>query len=327
MLMKAWQVVRPRSFGRVDIPIPEIPHDSKDLVLVRTSWAMTCGSDIPFFTGNKRYRNYPLAPGAPIHECVGEVVKSSSDRFRPGQQVLAIPDGDLGLAEFFLAQASKTILLKPEAGDPAAACIIQPLSTVINAMDRLGDIRGKSVAVMGLGSIGQMFCWLAKVNGAASVVGIDPVEHRCRFARSMGARETVSRRGIELVHDVRAVPDEWNPPDIVIEAVGHQMNTINDCLELVRKYGTVVAFGVPDNPVYTFEYEIFFRKNILLLGTVTPDWSKYLTKAQDLYLAHREELSRLVTHRLPMRETESAYGLYERHEDGIIKAVLDASAW
>jgi threonine dehydrogenase-like Zn-dependent dehydrogenase len=105
------------------------------------------------------------------------------------------------------------------------------------------------------------------------------------------------------------------------------MDTLNDCLELVRKYGTVVAFGVPDHPVYALEYEVFFRKNALLMATVTPEWKEYLAKAQHLYLANREQLSKLVTHRLPIREAGKAFRMYERHEDGILKALLDASYW
>ena len=327
MLMKALQVTRPRLFELMEIPVPQLPAEGEDRVLVRTAWASMCGSDIPFFTGNKRYRSYPLAAGAPMHECVGEVVASTSKKFRQGDTVLAIPEGDQGLAEFFLAQASKTVALNCNTDDPGAACIIQPLSTVMNAMDRLGDFRGKSIAVMGLGSIGLLFCWLAKRGGASSVVGIDPVPGRCRFAETLGATRTICSRGIETVQKMRTSPKEWIPPDICIEAVGHQMDTINDCLELVRKYGTVVAFGVPDHPVYALEYETFFRKNAVLMGTVTPDWAEYLPKARELFIANRGELSKLVTHRLPIREAAKAFKMYERHEDGIVKAVLDARSW
>jgi L-iditol 2-dehydrogenase len=325
MLMKALQVTRPRLFEWMEIPVPQLCGE--DRVLVRTAWVSICGSDIPFFTGNKRCRSYPLAPGAPIHECVGEVVASTSDKFRPGDTVLSIPDGDQGLAEFFLAQASKTIALNCRMDDPGTACIIQPLSTVMNAVNRLGNLRGKSVAVMGLGSIGLMFCWLAKRGGASSVVGIDPVPGRCRFAETLGATQTVCSRGIETVQMMRSSPDSWIPPDICIEAVGHQMDTINDCLELVRQYGTVGAFGVPDHPVYALEYEIFFRKNAVLMGTVTPDWVDYLPKACELFMANREALSKFITHRLPIREAEKAFQMYERHEDGIVKAVLNARSW
>ena len=155
--MKALQVVNPRSFDRVQIPVPHLPPESTDRILVRTLWISMCGSDIPFFTGKTRSRSYPLAPGPPIHECVGEVVESASELFRPGDRVLSIPDEDQGLAEFFLAQTAKTIKLKADIEDSGAACIIQPLSTAMNAMDRMGDVRGKSFAVIGLGSIGLFF--------------------------------------------------------------------------------------------------------------------------------------------------------------------------
>jgi threonine dehydrogenase-like Zn-dependent dehydrogenase len=254
-------------------------------------------------------------------------VECGSNLFCPGDRVLSIPDGNQGLAEYFLAQASRTVALKKGIEDPGAACIIQPLSTVVNAMDRLGDIRGKSFAIFGLGSIGLLFCWLAVKRGAAKVIGIDPIASRCRTAEAYGAEQAICSSGIEVVHSARAVAGNWHPPDICVEAVGHQMDTLNDALELVRKRGTVLAFGVPDHPVYALEYEIFFRKNAALVATVTPDWTKYLAKAQDLFFSNQKELSALITHRLPIRDTRKAFELYERHEDGIIKAAIDATAW
>jgi L-iditol 2-dehydrogenase len=325
--MKALQTIYPRTFREVQAPIPQLPIHEKDYILVRTAWGLTCGSDIPFFIGNKRHQSYPLLPGAPIHECSGEVVESSSEQFHPGDRVLAIPEGNLGLAEYFLAQTDKTIILDPKIDDLGAACIIQPLSTVMNAVDRLGDIQGKSVAVVGLGPIGLLFCWLARKRGAGSVAGIDPLIDRCRVAETLGAAKTFCCRGAELIHQTRAVPNTWNAASICIEAVGHQMNTLNDCFELVEKLGTVLAFGVPDQPVYALEYETFFRKNAVLIAAVTPDWKEYLLKAQNLFLENRIELSRLITHRLPMREAEKAFGMYERRDAGVLKVALDARGW
>ncbi len=66
-----------------------------------------CGSDIPFFTGSQRIKHYPLAPGAPIHECVGQVVESNPRDSQPGDWVIAIPEDNQALAEYFVAQAAK----------------------------------------------------------------------------------------------------------------------------------------------------------------------------------------------------------------------------
>jgi len=325
--MKALQVTRPRTFEVMQVPVPDLEAGDADRILVQPEWFSLCGSDIPFFTGSKRFKNYPLPAGAPIHECVGKVVKSTSNQFHPGDRVVAIPEGDQGLAEFFVAQAAKAVALPDGLNDEGAACLIQPLSTVINGVDRLGNVEGKSIAVVGLGSIGLFFCWLLKQRGAASIVGIDPSERRCRFAEEVGADRTFARRSIEVLHAVRLGSLAWQPSDICVEAVGHQMDTLNDCIELVRRQGTVLAFGVPDHSVYSIEYETFFRKNAHLLAAVTPEWSEYLLKSRDLFLEHRATLEKWVTHHMSIHDATKTFTLYERHEDGILKALMNASYW
>ena len=282
--MKALQLVQPRIFEMVSIPMPEMKKDTPELILVKTRWVSLCGSDISFFNGNKRYVSYPLSTGAPIHESMGVVIESQSKQFRPGDMVLAIPEGDQGLAEYYLAQATKAIHLPKELASCDDSCLIQPLSTVLNAVDQLGDITGKSIAVIGLGSIGLFFCWLLKKRSAGYILGIDPNPFRCQVAEKLGASKTISLRGVEAVHASHQEPDQWQALDICIEAVGHQTETLNDCIDLINKQGTVLSFGVPDQLIYPIEYETFFRKNAVLIAVVTPDWSDYLTRARELFL-------------------------------------------
>jgi len=327
MLMNAMQLVRPRSFTAVRVPVPGLASGDPDRMLIRTRWVTMCGSDMAVFAGNKRFRSYPLPVGAPIHESVGQVVDSGSDRFQPGEWVVAIPENNQGLAEFFVAEAAKAVSLPSELAGCDTSCLIQPLSTVINAVDRLGEVKGRSVAVVGLGSMGLLLCWLLQKRGAGPILGIDPGADRCRVAERLGVTRTWPLRSIEVVHASRQGSDAWEAPEICIEAVGHQMDILNDCIELVRMRGTVVAFGVPDQPVYTLEYETFFRKNAHLVAVVTPEWSEYLAKARDLFLTYRAELETLITHRLPIGDVQRAFTLYERHADGVLKVILDASRW
>ena len=325
--MKALQVINPRKFIQTQTVVPDLKSAGTDRILVQPDWVSMCGSDIPFFTGSKRHRSYPLPVGAPIHECVGKVIESTSSLFQAGDQVVAIPDSDQGLSEFFVAQATKAVKLPADSNDDGASCLIQPLSTVINATDRLGDVKGKSVAVIGLGSIGLFFCWLLKKRGASRIIGIDPLAQRGEVALRVGATVSITRHSLEVLHEARQNPEKWDPPDVMIEAVGHQTETLNDCLSLVKYRGTVLAFGVPDQPVYAIEYETFFRKNANLVACVTPVWSEYLAKARDVFLESRDELEPLVTHRFPIRDAAQAFTMYEKHEDGIIKALIDMSDW
>jgi len=325
--MKALQVVKPHYFKQVRAVIPDLKNTGPDRIMVQPEWVSMCGSDIPFVTGSKRHKTYPLPVAAPIHECVGQVIESTSSLFQPGDRVVAIPENDQGLSEYFVAQAVKAVKLPEGLDDRGTSCLIQPLSTVINAVDRLGDVAGKSIVVVGLGSIGQFFCFILKKRGAAKITGIDPIEERCQKAVEMGATGCVTARSIEVLQDARNSPDGWDAPDIIIEAVGHQMETLNDCLELVRYRGTVLAFGVPDQNVYALEYETFFRKNAHLVACVTPVWSEYLAISRDFFLSARDELESLVTHHFPVREAGRAFLTYEKHEDGILKALIDMSEW
>ncbi len=319
--MKALQVIKPRHFAQVQIAIPDLKTAGLDRILVQPSWVSMCGSDIPYFTGRKQRKLYPLPAGAPIHECVGWVVECSTDLFQPGDQVVAIPEGDQGLAEFFIAHAAKTAKLPADLDDNGTSCLIQPLSTVMYAVE------GKAIVVVGLGSIGLFFCWLLKKQGAARIVGIDPSTLRCQAAEEWGANEVISSCSLEVCHAVSRNPAKWDPPDICIEAVGHQMETLNDCVALVKREGTVLAFGVPDHQVYNLEFETFFRKNANLVACVTPNWDEYLAKSREIFLAERDTLEAFVTHRLSIRDAETAFTMYERHEDGILKALIDMSDW
>jgi threonine dehydrogenase-like Zn-dependent dehydrogenase len=183
------------------------------------------------------------------------------------------------------------------------------------------------VAVVGLGSIGLMFCWVLRKEGADRVVGIDPNAGRCEVARSLGATEIWPMRSREVVELAHENPEQWVRPDIIVEAVGHQHETINDCFRMIRQRGTILAFGVPDQQVYPIDYETFFRKNAEIVAAVTPDWSPYLHRARDVFLPHRNELKPLMTHQFSILEAGAAYTLYERHAGGIIKPLLDASCW
>jgi threonine dehydrogenase-like Zn-dependent dehydrogenase len=325
--MRALQLRSPRQFTLVDVPAPSLAPGTAEHLLVRTERASICGSDVPFFTGKKPGLAFPLRPGAHAHECTGKIVASTSAGFHPGDLVAAVPEDDLGLAEYFVARAEKAVLLPDDLVDCEECTFIQPLSTVLNAVDRLGDVKGRTVAVVGLGSIGLFFCWVLRKRGAGAIVGIDPLPNRCRTAEGMGATSTLPRPADEVVRRLAAAPPGWVDPDICIEAVGHQSQTLNDCIHLVAEGGCVLAFGVPDVPTYEVEFERFFRKNARLVAVVTPDWHKYLREARDLLTSARQELAPLATHRFPILESGRAFDRYAERRNGILKAVLDATSW
>jgi threonine dehydrogenase-like Zn-dependent dehydrogenase len=281
-----------------------------------------CGSDIPKFTGVWRGLQYPLPAGMPIHECVGAVVDSRSPRFEVGDRVVPIPWGDRGLAEYYVADAVKAVCIPEPLVDSDVSVLIQPLSTVVYAFDRLSDIAGSTALVVGLGPIGLLAVWLLKEHGASRVIGVDPCAWRCEAARSLGAGRTFEMHSERLVACV-AQDSAWEPPDICIEAVGQQTRTVNDCLYLVKRCGQVLALGVPLEPVYPFEFARFFRQNVKLIGSVTPPDETYMQRAAELLSRRGRELALLITHRFTLDQVEEAFTLYEtRTGEGPLKVVI-----
>jgi L-iditol 2-dehydrogenase len=321
--MKALQLVKPRQFQAVEIARPKIGNGQ---LLVRLEKAVLCGSDIPKFTGVWRGLQYPLPAGMPIHECTGTVVESRSPRFDVGDAVVAVPRGDQGLAEYYAADASKAIRIPEPLIQSKVSLLIQPLSTVIYALDRLGDIAGRTAMVVGLGPIGLLATWLLRQYGA-QVVGVDPIAWRCEAAQRLGAARTIELHSDRLVsligHD-----DTWEAADICVETVGQQTRTINDCLYLVKRCGIVLALGVPLEPVYPFDYTRFFRQNLQMIGSVTPPDETYMIRAADLVGRHEPELAFLITHRFTPDRAAEAFMLYEtRSGDHPLKVLLDGTSW
>jgi L-iditol 2-dehydrogenase len=321
--MKALQLVKPRQFQTVEIARPEIGSGQ---ILVRLEKVVLCASDIPKFTGLWRGLQYPLPPGMPIHECVGDVVESHSLRFQVGDRVVAVPLGDQGLAEYYVADGFKAIGIPEPLAHSEASLLIQPLSTVVYALDRLGDVAGRTAVVVGLGPIGLLTTWLLHKYGAR-VVGVEPIAWRCEAAQRLGAERTFelhSERLLSLIaHD-----DTWEAPDICVEAVGQQTRTINDCLYLVKRCGLVLALGVPLEPIYPFDFTRFFRQNLQLIGSVTPPDETFMIRAADLIGRHEQELAFLITHRFGLDKTGEAYTLYEsRAGDHPLKVLIDGTDW
>ncbi len=319
--MKAAQIVAPRQIEMIDIDKPDISSDPEGTVLIKTHMTAICGTDMPSFAMERLAADYPLSPGMTIHECIGVVVESKSDRFKEGDAVLALPGRIGGLAEYFVSHEAVTIpLVEFERKD----CILmsQPLGTVIWACSKFGNLLNQDVVVMGQGPMGLLFTHLLSNLGAKTVVTTDLVDFRLEVSKQMQATHTINSTEVDTVAAVERITD-GRMADVVIEVVGHQTETINQCMDLVKRDGTILAFGVPDDPTYPFGFGNFFRKNIRFIGSVGPDAQNNFPLAMDMIAQGRMAVSPIITHRLPFTEVQRGFELSLHKKDEAIKIVLE----
>lgn len=319
--MKAVQLVAPRRVEIVDVEPPGLAAGPPERVLVQTEKVSLCGSDLPFFAGTGLASKFPQPPGFPGHECVGVVVESTSPHLQPGDSVLAVPHGSNGLAEFFVATANATVRLPP--GPPLEALLMaQPLGTVLWAARKLGSLIHRDTVILGQGPLGLLFTHTFSNLGAKTVIAMDRLDYRLEVARRMRATHTVNVARVDPVEAVREITD-GRLADVVVEAVGHNQETLNQCVDLARSRGTILAFGVPDEAIYSIRFSDFFRRNLTLIPAVGPECPTDFALAVDWIAQGRLDVTPLLTHRLPFREAQRAFEWAWERREGVVKVVLD----
>lgn len=314
--MWAHSLEGPGRLRKVSVPAPAASSLVDGQVIVRLRTATICGSDLPKFWGRNSHKRPIGQVGFPLHEVVGDVVESRDASLPEGTRVVGMSDADCAMSEFFVNSASRLIPLNP-AIDVVHAPVIQPLATVLNAVDRLPSPCGLKVATIGQGPLGLLFSHVMSTAGASEVTGVDRVDRRDE-ARLFGVDRAVMESSDRWANDLADV----DRPDLCIEAVGHQVATLNDAIEACVDGGHLFAFGVPDETHYALAIERMFRRNITLYTGATRKWRSYLQKSQQYLLDHPEFLATYLSDVFPIDEAESAFRLASIPAVGRLKVGL-----
>jgi threonine dehydrogenase-like Zn-dependent dehydrogenase len=203
---------------------------------------------------------------------------------------------------------------------------------------------GGTVAVFGLGPIGQMCARIALALGAERAIGIDRVPARLAMAARHGV-ETIDEDAVDDTHEVVLGLTDGRGADSVIDAVGMEAHgsaldavlqttkiqldrthALWQCMRSVRRGGTLSLTGVYAGPVQLFPLGDLFDLGVTLrMGQANVRrWvPAILPLLQDA--ADPLGVADLTTHELPLEAAPQAYKTFQRKEDGCIKVVLHPS--
>jgi threonine dehydrogenase-like Zn-dependent dehydrogenase len=321
--MWAHTLSKPFTFEKIEAATPTADDLADGQVLLVTRAGGICGSDLPNFRGapfphpKNEGRWVTRAAGFPLHEVVGEVVASRHSAHQVGDQVVGWASGFDGIAEFVVSDGNGLAGYQRSLS-PTTAVMIQPLACVLYAAEQVGDVSGKTVAVIGQGPIGLLFSHVLKQRGARHVIGVDRID-RSEAAEVFGVDETVTASA-NLWAAKLADADR---PGLVVEAVGHQVTTMKNCLDSVAFGGEVLYFGIPDDLVYPFDMMTFLRKNLTLRAGATLERRRVLAAA-DVYLAEHPALAEAyVTDIFHVGDVEGAFAAATLPKRGQYKIALD----
>jgi threonine dehydrogenase-like Zn-dependent dehydrogenase len=215
---------------------------------------------------------------------------------------------------------------------------------------------GGTVAVLGLGPIGQMCARIARHRGAARVFGVDLVPERLEMARRHGVealdlmdlddlagelRERTDGRGPDSVIDAVGMEAHGSPgaraaqalvgllPDVVaakmMEKAGvDRLAALLAAIDIVRRGGTLSISGVYGGTLDPLPMLQMFDKQLTVrLGQANV--KRWIDDLMPLVTDESDPLGvgDLATHRLPLEQAPEAYEQFQKKKDGMIKVVFE----
>jgi threonine dehydrogenase-like Zn-dependent dehydrogenase len=266
----------------------------------------------------------------------------------PGGQaeLLRVPHADFG-----------PIKIESDAPDDRFVFLSDVLPTAWQAVEYADIPPGGSVAVLGLGPIGDMATRIAMHRGASTVIGVDLVPVRLDRARARGVEVLDLREHDDIAESIRALTD-GRGPDAVIDAVGmeahgdkvgalaHRMSSLlpdsvaaslmqrvgidrlaayHSAIDIVRRGGTISLSGVYGGmadplPMLTlFDKQVQLRMGQANVRRFTDDILPLLTDADPL------GVDDFATHHLPLEDGPVAYESFQKKRDRFVKVLFQPS--
>jgi L-iditol 2-dehydrogenase len=174
--------------------------------------------------------------------------------------------------------------------------MLEPVNTVLKAVERLRVLPGDAVLVAGQGPIGLMFTRLLALRGVA-VLATDLMPERLAWARRFGARWTARGDAADLADSVA----RWTRRrglDAAVVAVPSDA-VVQQSLALVRGAGQILLFAHTKR------------------GAMTE-----VDAAAELVFGRELDVRPLITHQLPLAETAAAVALASRPQPTALKVVV-----
>jgi len=328
-------VYREKGIVRVEeVPVPEVGINE---VLIKVAACGICGTDI-----KKIFHAYVPPPQILGHEVAGTVVATGPGvtKWHVGDRVMSFhhvpcgtcfycerrlfsqcaqykntgltggftPNGG-GFAEYVKAMpwvAERGIVALPDNVSFEEATFIEPINTIVKAVQKARVVAGESVLICGCGPIGLQLLMVAKLLGATLYTS-DPMAVRREKSLTLGAVESFDPTSGKLVEMVKA-RTQGRGVDAVLVAVAHP-SVVVDALAAARPGGRVLLFAAND-PVTKIEFPAaavgIDEKEILGSYSAAADIQE---EAADLVLRKKLPVMEIVSHRFPLDRIQEGLDL------------------
>lgn len=333
-------------YGPEDLRLTEVaePRPARGEVLVRVKACGICGSDVHGYLGLTGRRTPPMIMG---HEFAGEVAAVGDGvtgvatgtrvavypiafcgecaQCRQGnvhhclnKKALGVLDCNGAMAEFVCVPAKSLFKI----GDNVPyeiGSMMEPLAVACRAVNRAGDLKGKTVVVVGAGTIGLFITALAKVKAPARLIVSDLSASRLAVAAKMGADRVVDPSKEKLDEVVKAGTNGAGA-DVSLEAVG-ATPTVQQAMACLRLGGTAVWVGNSARMVDVNMQEIVTRE-LNVVGSFLYSLEEFRIVA-DLLESGKIDVAPIISLSAPMARGVELFQRLAKDPGPLLKVVLN----
>lgn len=334
-------------YGNEDLRLAEVadPEPGPGEVLIRVKACGICGSDVHGYLGITGRRIPPMIMG---HEFSGEVVALGpgvddvriGDRVAPypvvfcgecepcragdmhlcvNKRALGVLDCNGAMAEY-VAIPSRLLFKLADGVSFEVGAMMEPLAVAMRGVNHAGDLTGKTVVIVGAGTIGLLALALVRTRNPARVIVSDLSDARLAVARRLGADATVNPANADVAAAARAATADKGA-DVAIEAVG-TTPTVQQAMACLRIGGTGVWIGNSAKMITLNMQEVVTRE-LRVLGSFLYTFREF-GEGVGLLNSGRLDLAPVISLKAPMMEKGiELFARLAKDPGALIKVILN----
>jgi L-iditol 2-dehydrogenase len=185
------------------------------------------------------------------------------------------------------------------------AAMIEPLACCVRSWSKYSFQEGDSVAIFGVGPTGMMHVMLAQSKKFSKIFCFDINDFRLDFAKKFNVTETINSTDEKRIDTILEQTDGQGV-DVAIVATS-SLKALEDAIEMVRKGGVIMMFGVPSNGAkIDLDMSKIYSKEITLLTSYAAS-DNDTKEALGLIESSEIDVKKLVTHTYPILDSQKAF--------------------
>ena len=282
-------------FGQYGQPSMRLGHEPAGVII-------DVGSDVTEFKKGDRVFTHHHVPCYSCHMCIHGNETMCQKYYESNLS-------PCGLSEQYVVPnwnvSHGGVLKLPDSMTFEEAAMIEPLACCVRAWTKYSYQKNDSIAIFGVGPTGMMHVMIAQAKKFSKIFCFDVNDFRLNFAKKFNVTNIINSTNEKRKQKILEHTDDRGV-DVAIVATS-SLRALDDAIDMVRKGGAVMMFGVPSKGAkINLDMSKIYSKEISLVTSYAA--SDHDTKeALQLINSGQIDVKKLVTHTYQIDDTQKAF--------------------